>query len=379
MSARNTKTTLAAIKLGIFTIASVLVTGLLAVIMGHFTLGGQHTYKAVFSSASELKSGDDVRIAGVSVGDVKSVDLYQGDKALVTFKVSSDVPMTEASGAEVRYLNLVGDRYLALSQGAPGAAPLPDNATIPANRTTPALDLTQLFNGFQPLFQALTPKDVNELSMNLVRVLQGEGGTVQGLLARTASLTNTLADRDQLVGEVVKNLSGTMQIVDSRHKQLTQLLVQLRGWMGNLSKDRSAIGASLQNISGLTKQVSDLVTRARPWAKQDIAELRRVFAILNKPKNQKVVSDTLERLPTTLRRQARIGTFGSWYNYDLCDFTAHFTLPNLVDLLPDALVKSPLMTGLKPLFDQLDTARKTIEKQINDNASVYSTAERCKN
>jgi len=376
MSARNTKTTLAAIKLGIFTLASVLVTGLLAVIMGHFGFGGQHTYKAIFSSASELKSGDDVRIAGVSVGDVKSVDLYKGDKAMVTFKVSSDVPMTTASGAEVRYLNLVGDRYLALTQGKPGAAPLNSGATIPENQTTPALNLTELFNGFQPLFQALTPKDVNDLSMNLVRVLQGEGGTVQGLLARTASLTNTLADRDQLVGQVINNLSGTLQIVDSRHKQLTQLLVQLRGWMGNLSKDRTEIGASLQNISGLTKQVADLVTRARPWAKQDIAQLRRVFAILNRPANQKVVSDTLDRLPTTLRRQARIGTFGSWYNYYLCDFTAHFTLPDIQDLLPDAVANNAL---LKPVFEQLDKARKAIEEQINNNASVYSTAERCKN
>ena len=375
MSARNTKTTLAAIKLGIFTLASVLVTGLLAVIMGHFSVGGHHTYKAIFSSASELKSGDDVRIAGVSVGDVKSVDLYQGDKALVTFKVSSDVPMTEASGAEVRYLNLVGDRYLALTQGTAGAAPLPDNATIPASRTTPALDLTQLFNGFQPLFQALTPKDVNDLSMNLVRVLQGEGGTVQSLLAKTASLTNTLADRDKLVGEVVNNLSGTLDIVDSRHKQLNQLLVQLRGWMGNLSKDRKAIGASLQNISGLTEQVSNLVTRARPWAKKDIAQLRRVFKILNKQSNQKVVSDTLERLPTTLRRQARIGTFGSWYNYYLCDFTAHFTLPNIKELLPDAVAN---VAALQPLFNTLDKAREALEDQINKYASVYSTAERCK-
>ena len=375
-SARNTKTALAAIKLGIFTIASVLVTGLLAVIMGHFGFGDQHTYRAVFSSASELKSGDDVRVAGVSVGSVKSVDLYQGDKALVTFKIAADVPMTQASGAQVRYLNLVGDRYLALTQGRPGAAPLTPGATIPQSRTTPALNLTQLFNGFQPLFQALTPKDVNELSLNLVRVLQGEGGTVQSLLARTASLTNTLADRDQLVGEVIKNLSGTLGIVDARHRQMTQLLVQLRGWMGNLAGDRAEIGASLQSIAGLTRQVSDLVTRARPWAQQDIAELRRVFAILNKPANRSMVADTLNRLPTTLRRQARIGTFGSWYNYYLCDFTAHFTLPKIQDLLPTSVADSP---ELQSLFAQLDGARTTMQERINKNASVYSTAERCKN
>ena len=376
MSARNTKTALAAVKLGVFTIASVLVTGLLAVIMGHFGFGSQHTYKAVFSSASELKSGDDVRVAGVSVGDVESVKLYQTNQALVTFKIDSDVPMTRDSGAEVRFLNLVGDRYLALTQGKPGAAPLPAGSTIPESRTKPALNLTELFNGFQPLFQALNPKDVNDLSMNLVKVLQGEGGTVQSLLAHTASLTNTLADRDQLVGQVVKNLSGTLGIVDARHKQMTQLLSQLRGWLDNLSGDRKEIGASLENIAGLTNQVSDLVTRARPWAKTDIAQLRRVFKILNRPANQKVVAATLDRLPTMLRRQARIGTFGSWYNYYLCDFTAHFTLPSIQELLPDSVASSP---ALQSLFAQLDKARDTLTSQINNNASVYSTAERCKN
>lgn len=374
MSARNTQTTLAAIKLGIFTIASVLVTGLLAVIMGHFGFGAQTTYHAVFSSASELKKGDDVRVAGVSVGDVESVDLYHGDKAEVTFKVSSDVPMTTASEAEVRYLNLVGDRYLALTQGKPGAPPLKADATIPQSRTTPALNLTALFNGFQPLFQALTPKDVNKLALNLVKVLQGEGGTVQSLLAHTASLTTTLADRDKLVGEVIDNLSGTLDIVDSRHKQMNRLITQLQGWLGHLSRDRKEIGDSVQNISVLTKQVSGLLTRARPYVKSDIAELRRVFHILNKPANQKVVSDTLKILPTTLRRQARIGTFGSWYNYYLCDFTGNVYLPKIQDLLPSSLADSTL---LQPVFAQLDKARLALEGQINQHMSVYSKAPRC--
>jgi phospholipid/cholesterol/gamma-HCH transport system substrate-binding protein len=175
---------------------------------------------------------------------------------------------------------------------------------------------------------------------------------------------------------VIKNLSGTLGIVDARHRQMTQLLVQLRGWMGNLAGDRAEIGASLQSIAGLTRQVSDLVTRARPWAQQDIAELRRVFAILNKPANRSMVADTLNRLPTTLRRQARIGTFGSWYNYYLCDFTAHFTLPKIQDLLPTSVADSP---ELQSLFAQLDAARTTMQERINKNASVYSTAERCKN
>lgn len=366
-SQRNVVTGLALVKLAIFTLVSVLVTGLLAVIMGHFGFGSQTTYNAVFSSASELKKGDDVRVAGVSVGSVKNVEIYGRTQAKITFKVSSDVPMTTSSGAEVRYLNLVGDRYLALTQGKPGASRLAADQTIPESQTTPALNLTELFNGFQPLFQALTPADVNKLSLNLVRVLQGEGGTVSDLLARTASLTNTIADRDQLVGQVIDNLSGTLQIVDSRHRQLTQLVTQMRGWMGKLARDRTSIGASLQSVSDLTDEVARLVTDARPWAKKDIAQLRRVMTILNRPANRAVLSDTLKRLPTTLRRQARIGTFGSWYNYYLCDFSANLILPKVGELL-----NLP-----EPARSQIDGIIGQLQKQIAGKMSIYSTAQRC--
>ena len=208
---RNSTTISAGIKLGIFTIVSVLVTGLLAAIMGNIGFGSGTTYKAVFSNASMIEKGDDVRVAGVSVGEVKKVEHYDRTEALVTFRVKSGVPLTTASRAEIRFLNLVGDRYLALEEGADAdAKALEAGDTIPIEQTKPALDLTVLFNGFQPLFQALNPKQVNDLSMNLVQVLQGEGGTVQGLLEKTASLTNTLADRDELIGSVVDNLGETL-------------------------------------------------------------------------------------------------------------------------------------------------------------------------
>ena len=118
MSSRNATTIAAGIKLGIFTVVSLLVTGLLAAIMGNIGFGSGTTYQAVFSTASMLEKGDDVRVAGVSVGEVKKVEHYQRTEALVTFRVKSGVPLTTASRAEIRFLNLVGDRYLALEQGA---------------------------------------------------------------------------------------------------------------------------------------------------------------------------------------------------------------------------------------------------------------------
>ena len=102
--------------------------------------------------------------------------------------------------------------------------------------------------------------------MNLVQVLQGEGGTVQGLLAKTASPgTNTLADRDRLIGEVVGNLTQTLTTVDSRHQQLNDPWWACLNWMADLARDRHVIGSSLSNISDLTVVVADLLRQGRPW------------------------------------------------------------------------------------------------------------------
>jgi phospholipid/cholesterol/gamma-HCH transport system substrate-binding protein len=332
---RNATTIAAGIKLGIFTIVSILVTGLLAAIMGNVGFGGGTTYQAVFSTASMLQKGDDVRVAGVSVGEVKGVEHYERNQALVTFRVQSDVPLTTASLAEIRFLNLVGDRYLALEEGADtDAEPLESGDTIPVGQTKPALDLTTLFNGFQPLFQALNPEQVNDLSLNLVQVLQGEGGTVQGLLQKTASLTNTLADRDELIGSVVDNLSQTLTTVDSRHQQLSDLVVGLKNWMGDLARDRNVIGSSIANISDLTVVVADLLRQGRPLLKSDIAKLRQLAALLNQKKNSQNLVSLLDRLPESMTDQTRTGTYGSWYSYYICGFSGRITLPVGLGALP---------------------------------------------
>ncbi len=326
---RNSVTYAAAFKLGVFSVVSILVTGLLAVIMGRLSFADTTTYRAVFSSASMLQPGDDVRVAGISMGEVEDVEIAGRTRALVTFTVESALPLTQASRAEIRYLNLVGDRYLALERGAPGAPGLEEDATIPIGRTSPALDLTTLFNGFQPLFAALSPEDVNELSLNLVRTLQGESGTVESLLAHTASLTSSIAERDELVGQVVTNLNGMLGTVDSRHKQLTLLVKEMRRWVGGLSQDRRAIGQSLGNVSELTEVTASLLRQGRPMIKEDVAELRVLAHTLAQPRNQALLRELLRRVPESMTDQTRTGTYGSWYNYYLCDFRGRILLPAL--------------------------------------------------
>ncbi len=128
-----------------------------------------------------------------------------------------------------------------------------EGETIPLARTAPALDLTVLFNGFKPLFEALSPADVNKLAYEIITVFQGEGGTLESLLAHTASVTTTLANRDQLIGDLIDNLNEVLVTLGNRDDELSDLLIKLRQFVGGLSQDREAILGSLDSVSGTVR------------------------------------------------------------------------------------------------------------------------------
>ena len=210
MKLLDKKTASDAVRLVIFIIVTTLATGLLVVTIGNLSFASSKQYKAVFTDATGVVKGDDVRVAGVKVGNVQKIEVFGRTHALVTFKVDSDQDVTDSTQALIRYRNLVGQRYIALSQGTGGPDRMKEGETIPLSRTQPALDLTVLFNGFKPLFQALSPADINKLSYEIVTVFQGEGGTLDSLLSHTASVTSTLASRDQVIGSLISNLNEVM-------------------------------------------------------------------------------------------------------------------------------------------------------------------------
>ena len=321
-----------AIKLVIFIVVTTLATGLLVITIGNISFASSKEYKAVFSDATGVVKGDDVRVAGVKVGNVKKIDVYNRTRALVTFKVADDQAVTDSTMAQIRYRNLVGQRYISLSQGVGGPDTLKEGSTIPISRTQPALDLTVLFNGFKPLFQALSPADVNQLSYEIVKVFQGEGGTLDGLLSHTASLTSTLASRDQVIGSLINNLNETMKTIGNRDEELSDLLIKLRVFITGLAGDRKAILGSLDSISSLAVQTSDLVTGIRPPLTTDVKQLRKVATTLDK--NKQELDRALQVLPIKLTKVGRTAIYGSFFNFYLCNFEGHIKLPPLLGQKP---------------------------------------------
>jgi phospholipid/cholesterol/gamma-HCH transport system substrate-binding protein len=318
MKVLDKKTTLDLVKLLIFIVVTTLATGVLVITIGNLDFGTSRQYKAEFTDATGVTKGDDIRIAGVKVGTVKDIQIVDRTRALVTFTVQESTTLSRATRADIRYRNLVGQRYISLSNGIGDSDRLKEGATIPVSQTSPALDLTVLFNGFKPLFEALSPSDINRLSYEIVQVFQGEGGTLEGLLAHTASVTSTLADRDQIISQLVDNLNEVLAHIGSRDDQLNRLITTFRTFVGGLKDDRQAILGSLDQISNLSVETAGLVQGIRKPFVEDIKNLRAVAE--NIDRNKAELDRALQVLPIKLEKVGRTAIYGSWFNFYLCQF-----------------------------------------------------------
>ncbi|WP_158888883.1 MCE family protein [Amycolatopsis anabasis] len=316
----------------IFVLVTGLATVLLAVSIANTGLGDTDTYRARFTDATSLNTGDDVRISGVRVGQIDELEVVDQHIASVTFSVDRGRKLPADVTAVIKYRNMVGQRYIALERGkgAPGA--LAPGAEIPLERTTPALDLTDLFNGFKPLFQALSPNDVNQLSGEIVQVLQGEGGTVESLLAHTGSLTATLASRDKVIGDVITNLNSVLKTINAKGDALSNLISTVRALVSGLAEDRTAIGEAVDGLGGLTTATAGLLEAARPPLKDNITGLGKVS------ENLAGSSADLERFLTLLPEKftaiGRTASYGSWLNLFLCEAKVNTPSPPPPVILP---------------------------------------------
>jgi phospholipid/cholesterol/gamma-HCH transport system substrate-binding protein len=330
----------AVVKMALFTAVTLVCTAVLGIAISNADFSAKDTYRGVFVNAVGVQSGDDVRMAGVKVGSVKGVDLHDNAFALITFTVDETVPLATSTRVAVRYRNLIGQRYLAVSEAAGDGTRLEPGDTIPMSQTSPALDLNLLFNGFKPLLTALDPEQVNQLAYELVRVLQGEGGTVTSLLGRLSSLTNTIADRDQLIGDVVDNLNALLGPIDQHNQQLSALILHLQEFVSGLAQDREAIGSSLASIGELADTTASLLEEGRPALREDIVQLGQVAAGLNTPANRDLLEDNLDDLPKKLRLIAPLVAYGSWVNFYLC--AVNFKVG------PDVNDTTPVMINSEP-------------------------------
>lgn len=317
------------IRLTLFMVITIVATTVLGISIANSNLSDTNSYTARFSDATQVLPGDDIRIAGVRVGQVEDIEVADRKQAEVTFSVAADRKLPSSVTATIKFRNLTGQRYISLGQGSGGGGLLEPGGLIPIERTKPALDLTELFNGFKPLLRALSPEDVNQLSYEIIQVLQGEGGTVESLLSHTATLTTSIAEKDQVIGQVVDNLNVLLDTVNQRGSQLSDLVVQLQQLVSGLAADREPIGEAIEALGGLATTTSGLLEEARGPLKADIAALGDLTKNLND--HEQLVEHFVQFLPEKLSTITRTASYGSWFNFFVCSASVSVSLPPVID------------------------------------------------
>jgi phospholipid/cholesterol/gamma-HCH transport system substrate-binding protein len=304
-------------RLVVFVVVCLLGMFALLAIYAQFRFEKGTTYTAIFSNVSGLENGNFVRVAGVEVGKVTSISVNADDTASVKFSTDDAVVLTEGSKAAIRYDNLIGGRYLELLEGAGGTRRLTAGATIGLDRTAPALDLDALIGGFRPLFHALDPNQVNALSGELISAFQGQGDTIGSFLTQTSALTSALADRDQLIGQVVVNLNTVLGSLAGQGDQFAKAVDSLSSLIAGLESRKKDISTGLAYANTAAASISDLLVAARPPLKTTVGQTDRVASTVLA--DHEYFDNLLNTLPDAYRVLGRQALNGDYFSFYICD------------------------------------------------------------
>jgi phospholipid/cholesterol/gamma-HCH transport system substrate-binding protein len=307
----------AAWRLAVFLVICVTGTLVLLAVFAQFRFGQDKTFNADFSNVSGLKTGDMVRIAGVEVGKVQDITVRPDATVGVSFSTDDTVVLTDGTRAAIRYDNLFGGRYLALEEGAGGVRTLQPGQTIPVARTQPALDLDSLIGGFRPLFRALNPDQVNELSGQLLAALQGQGGTVGSFLDQAAAVTNTLANRDQLIGQVIDNLNVVLGSIGNQSDRFDTAVTSLSDLVNGLAARKTDISNAVAYTNAAAGTLADLLAQTRQPFHEVVHQTDRTAGIA--VADHDYLDNLLNTLPDKYQTLARQGMYGDFFSFYLCD------------------------------------------------------------
>lgn len=224
MRAKNTRAT---ITLAIALIVTVAIAAGIFAALRNPAGGETRSYEARLSDASGLRVGSDVRLRGVLIGKVTAVEVRgaadgNGNEAVIDFTAQNEHPVTSTTRLAVKYRNLTGERFIEVQPGSSsGGTP---TTSIPMSRTTPSFDITTLFNGLAPVLRTLSPEDVNELTRNLLGLLQGDDTTAAQTFGAIDRITANLADRQNVIKTLVDNVTRVANMINGYSPQVIEFI-----------------------------------------------------------------------------------------------------------------------------------------------------------
>lgn len=307
------QTTVTVMKLGAFALACIVVAAWLVIKVGNIQLFSSDVgYQAVLSDATGLAAGDAVKVSGVTVGRVNSVQVRRGD-AVVGFDVQPSVHLRSSTGVGLQWLDVIGDKVLYLYPGNSGPRLRP-GATLPLANDVSDASIGALLNNLGPLLQAIDPKEANAFLEAVAGALQGNSAEVHSLLDHTATVAGAVGSVSGQLGSLIDELSTVVTAVAEHKGDLATLTDHLASLSGTLSSNNGIIDATVANLGSAEKDLARLLATNKGTLDGLISHLNGIATDLNDHRGSLALS--LHTLPSGLAPYQEISSYGQWFEID---------------------------------------------------------------
>jgi phospholipid/cholesterol/gamma-HCH transport system substrate-binding protein len=302
-------------------IGAVSIAALLVLLFGAFKanslpiIGGGTTYAAAFSDLSGLKSGDDVRVAGVKVGKVSGISLKNG-YVRIKFQVKN-VDLGDQTTASIRIKTLLGTKYLALDPQ--GSGKLSTHNDIPLARTTTPFDVPAAFGDLSKTIQQVDTKLLAKSFDTIAETFDNSPASIKAALTGLSRLSQTVNSRDVQLQQLLSNTNKVTGVLASRDQEVRRLIDDGDLLLKVVQARRAQIHALLIDTQKLATQLIGLVRENKATLDPALARLRTVTGILQK--NQDNIDKSLQVLAPFVRDFANTLGNGKWFD------TVIFNLP----------------------------------------------------
>ncbi|MFE7198659.1 MCE family protein [Pseudonocardia alni] len=294
-------------------------TVIVAFILGAFfvdelpVIGSGPSYRAEFSEAAGLRDDDEVRVAGVSVGRVESIELA-GDRVRVGF-TADEAWVGDASSASIEIKDLLGQKYLSVEPA--GSAALAPGATIPLERTRSPYDVTQALEGLSDTVGELDTAQLAEGMRVVADTFADSPEEVRGALDGLSRLSRTISSRDAEIASLLDGANTVSGVLADRDETFARLLSDGELLLAELSRRQEAIDSFLAGARRMSAQFTGLVEDNREQIGPALAELERITTILQRNRDNLALG--IERLAPVIRVGANIIGNGRWFEAYFCN------------------------------------------------------------
>lgn len=348
-----------------FTIVCIAFSAWLVATIGNVSIGGRVNYSAEFTDVSNLLPNDQVKVAGVSVGKVNSIEVLPGGTARVDFEVDSTVPVTVDSTLEIRWRDVIQLRFLYIVPGAGEAAE--EDFDFPLAQTSGPADLNVLLQRLTPVMQALDPAVANLVVEAFQEALVDRVSEVRGLLDDGAELTQTLASRDEQLRNLLGNAATVVDAYANREQELRQLLDSFADVAVTVAARNDTLDNAVLSLADAQAELGRLLEANDGNLRSALDELEQLTNILS------VNRDNLENVVTTTGRGLvayhRVSRLGQWFDVNGVGFSVE---ENEISSqrggqLPDETVtRSSRSNSLAPFFLRTTLALPTADQPTPD-------------